>query len=148
MFTNFTPHDLVFNTINGFRSILLENIKMMDIGDQVSFGSPRFMIAYKYSEFSITLQRGFRQYGNPASTTLKSMEIIEESPSFEHRICDCDCKACQQSVHPVYNCLSYCQKSETKRLEHIECWCVCSECILKGAHSRKDCYYFCKSVLR
>ena len=55
MFTNFTPHDLVFNTINGFRSILLENIKMMDIGDQVSFGSPRFMIAYKYSEFSITL---------------------------------------------------------------------------------------------
>ena len=143
-FTNFTAEEAVFEEVNGFRAILLHNINVAKQGQRVTYASPRFMSAFKHSESHIALQRGFRQYGTPASSTQDKMQVIEETPTYEHRLCPCQCEKCVQSPHPVYNCTSYCENSEHKKLQSIECWCICSACILKGPHARSDCLHSCK----
>ncbi len=143
-FTNFTPITEVYESTNGFRAILYRSILAAEIGQRVTYASPRFMSAVKYDSEHVMIQRGFRQYGNPVAEAEGFMKVIEKEPDYEHRICTCDCEKCQGSVHPVYNCLTWCLKSAVNKAQYIECWCICSECIQKGAHSVKDCFYSCK----
>lgn len=143
-FTNLTPTDIVFEDINGFRAILLGNIEKVAVGQRVSYASPRFMNAVKNKEKSILIQRGFRQYGIPGANMLERMSVVEDSPSYEHRICQCDCDTCSQTVHPVYNCMSRCLNTDKRKFKYIECWCMCSHCIMLDSHTRKDCHFACK----
>ncbi|CAG9314901.1 unnamed protein product [Blepharisma stoltei] len=143
-YTNFAALDIVFETVNGFRAILHKNFQIAKQGQRVTYASPRFMSAFKHDENHILLQRGFRQYGQPLEEMTKNMSVIEEKTSYEHAMCLCNCEVCSQNKHPAYNCISTCQHSKNKKLKHVECWCLCSECIVRGAHSRKDCYHTCK----
>mmetsp|Transcript_3507 Transcript_3507/g.7277 ORF Transcript_3507/g.7277 Transcript_3507/m.7277 type:complete len:267 (+) Transcript_3507:61-861(+) len=147
MYTNFKANDELFEVINGFRSILYKNFTQLGDGMQLNFASPRFMAATRHDSKHISLQRGFRQYGQPLEATLKHMKVIEESPTFEHRLCDCRCTACaERPPHPVTNCAAVCHvNKQMLRLAYIECWCVCSHCILRGAHSRMECMHNCKT---
>ena len=145
-YTNFTPTQTVFEDINGFRAILIQNIRMVKPGMKVTQASPRFMTAVKSSEkLTLTIQRGFRQYGNPLPSTASAMSVLETTSDYEFRVCDCTCYACAQAApHPVYNCNHYCEKKvDVKKLGFVECWCICSVCVMRGGHSRLDCYSTC-----
>jgi hypothetical protein len=102
------------------------------------------LTAVKEDEERISIERGFRQYGNPVEGVLEKMKVLNQVPDYEHRSCACDCELCAKGTHPVYNCLSWCLKGDAYKEKFIECWCICSECIQKGAHARKDCHFSCK----
>lgn len=149
MYTNFTATEEVYEEVNGFRSILYQNFLKINDGMLLNLASPRFMAATKHDKNTISLQRGFRQFGQPLEATLKHMKVVEERPSFEHRLCSCKCETCTaRPPHPIINCAAICQANkELLRLAYIECWCLCSHCVLEGAHSRMECMYNCKTQL-
>lgn len=120
------------------------NLLIAKYGQRVTYASPRFMSAYKHDDSHILIQRGFRQYGQPQESMVSNMKVIEQDASYEHGLCNCNCEICAKEKHPIYNCLGTCQASDHAKLKYIECWCLCSECILKGGHSRKDCHHTCK----
>ena len=145
-FTNFTPNDHVYEKINGFRAMLYQNIGLAPDKGRVTFGSPRFASVYKEGEDHLIIQRGYRQYGQPMTNTTSCMEVIEDNPDYEHRNCLCECEQCVKSPHPVNNCDHFCLvKHEERNMQNIECWCLCSYCILVGAHSKMDCMHTCLS---
>jgi hypothetical protein len=143
-FKNFEPKLDVYEKVNGFRAIPKVNLKNVFVGQRVTFASPRFLTAFKEDEERISIERGFRQFGNPVKAMIEKMKVVNTETVYEHRTCSCDCELCVKSSHPVYNCLTWCLKSQAYREKFIECWCICSECIQKGAHTRKDCHFSCK----
>jgi hypothetical protein len=143
-FTNFEPKVEVYEDINGFRAIPKGNLVNVLQGQRVTYASPRFLTAVKEDEERISIERGFRQYGNPVEGVLEKMKVLNQVPDYEHRSCACDCELCAKGTHPVYNCLSWCLKGDAYKEKFIECWCICSECIQKGAHARKDFHFSCK----
>lgn len=143
-FKNFSPRPEVYADINGFRAIPKNNLNFVDVGHRVTYASPRFLTAIKEDVEHIVIERGFRQFGNPVEAVLQKMKIKNQSPEYEHRVCTCDCELCTQASHPVYNCLTWCLKSTSYKEKYLECWCICSECIQRGAHTQKDCHFTCK----
>lgn len=123
-----------------------------------SASSSKFMISYTGPEpFTIILQRGFKQYGQPQEKTLEVMKEYEGENkeelfnSLTTRLCDCDCEACfNKSPHPVYNCYKNCKNivelTEDQKLKYkvyAKCECACSTCVNIGKHTKDDCLKEC-----
>lgn len=143
-YQNFTPLNDVYENLNGFRALLYKSILAAHLGQNVTYASPRFMNAIKHDSDHILIERGFRQYGNPIPAVQELMKVIDPVSVYEHRLCHCTCEKCKVSPHPVYNCLTWCLAENHFQTQHIECWCICSECIQKGSHTLKDCFHICK----
>jgi hypothetical protein len=149
LYTNFMPRVNIYEEMNGFRSILYSNFTKLKDGQLLNMASPRFMTAARHDADHISIQRGFRQYGQPLEATLKHLKVVEDRPTFEHRLCGCTCVSCLgREAHPVLNCAATCVANrEQLRLAYIECWCLCSHCVMSEAHSRLECMHSCKTQL-
>ena len=107
--------------------------------------------------FTIILQRGFRQYGQPHEFTLNNMkELTGEKATelyneFETKLCLCNCPSCsQKSPHPIYNCFRDCEKKsilgENEKLAlklYQLCSCTCNFCRSNKMHTKELCLYNC-----
>ncbi len=156
------------NFIQGLRLIkvtdILKAIRLnVPMYTPTSFSNTKFMKALIGPlPFSLILQRGFRQYGQPHDVTLNAMIEYDHSEDKtklfnEHysRLCMCDCKVCaNRSPHPIYNCYKECEKisdvTEKEKLEYgmyKKCICTCSFCLSKEKfHSIDDCHAGCLAV--
>lgn len=109
--------------------------------------------------FTIILQRGFRQYGQPHLTTLEYMNELTGEKGLEmydklaSKLCICECNSCKnRSPHPVYNCVATCENieelSENEKIDlrfYSKCRCICGYCISLGHHLIETCMYICIS---
>ncbi|CAI2375970.1 unnamed protein product [Moneuplotes crassus] len=153
-------------SIQGMRNIMYINIEAMHRDDLPQYMpctrvSPKFMKAMLGpKKGTVTVQRGFRQYGQPVQETLDAIVDIvddtENDPYFDHhkeRLCQCTCEYCAEaSPHPVHNCAYLCRKLEKIDLKMEKelgldqiCQCICSNCFGMPTHARIDCIYHCNS---
>jgi hypothetical protein len=123
-----------------------------------SFSSSKFLVSYTGPEpFTVIVQRGFKQYGQPQDNTLNAMKEYDGEnkddlfQSLTTRLCDCDCEYCfNKSPHPVYNCYNSCKNieelTEDQKLKYkvySKCHCSCNSCFNIGNHTRDDCIKSC-----
>ncbi len=109
--------------------------------------------------FTIILQRGFRQYGQPHEFTLSKLKELEGDKAtelyntFETKLCLCECPSCsQRSPHPSYNCFRSCERiTEMTENEKIAlklyqlCSCTCNFCRTQKMHTKENCLYCCEN---
>lgn len=125
-----------------------------------SISNSKFMASLVGNDpFTIILQRGFRQYGQPRPEMLNSMkELTSEEGNklyneFSTKLCVCTCSYCSnKSPHPQYNCNSGCesteQLAENEKLQlklYSKCFCACNFCALQPNHTMELCMHQCES---
>ena len=158
---NFVMNDQTKH-IQGLRHILASNIFNMH-KDNIAEHVPCARVNHKFMKATIastkntvSVQRGFRQYGQPIQETLDCIvDIIEddEDPHFHHhqdRLCTCDCEFCGSNApHPVKSCQYQCRNipeltdfEKTKLGLYDNCNCACYECFGMPTHRMADCMYF------
>lgn len=133
--------------IQGMRNILYINVEAMHRDNKPEYTpcarvSPKFMKAMiGPKKDTVTVQRGFRQYGQPCDETLNAIVDIvdkDEDKAYEYfrdKLCTCGCDFCTSaSPHSVYSCAFQCSSqtdlSEANKQKmglYETCECSCFE---------------------
>ena len=151
--------------IQGMRHILYHNIFSMH-RDGIKEHTPCARVSPKFMKATIgpkkntvTIQRGFRQYGQPWKETLDAIiELVDKDDdlSFQYnkeRLCLCSWDYCKNSSpHSVYNCAFQCldktdfSDKNMKEMGLNEVWeCSCHEWFGMPTHKLSDWMHFCFS---